>query len=115
MSSVVISPVKVITPVLEIVRSLISVATAPILVVEVPELIVTSVVLLPAVPAMAPIDIAPSVVCTVKSASSPKVIPPVWNVIVSPEVAFLIVVSPAPVWKASVPPPLLKVVSPPNI
>ena len=109
-----ISPVKVITPVPETVRSLISVATAPILVVEVPASRITSVALSPAVPAIAPTEIAPLVVSIFKSASSPKVKPPVANVIDEVEVAFLKVVSPAPIWKALVPPPLVMVVSPPN-
>ena len=86
------SPVKVITPVPETVRSLMSVVpvpTAPILVVEVPALRVTSLVLPPAVPAIAPTEIAPLVVSTVKSASLPKVKPPVANVIDLVEVMFL--------------------------
>ena len=55
-------PVKVITPVPETVRSLISVLpvpTAPILVVEVPASRITSVAEPPAVPIISPTDIAP--------------------------------------------------------
>ena len=110
-----ISPVKVITPVPETVRSLISVATAPILVVEVPASRITSVAEPAAVPVIAPTDIAPLVVSIFKSASFPNLKPPVANDIDEVEVAFLKVVSPAPIWKPSVVSPLVMVVSPPNI
>ena len=63
-----ISPVKVITPVPETVRSLISVETIPILVVEVPESRITSLQSHQLYHNI-PTDIAPLVVSIFKSAS----------------------------------------------